>query len=99
MAFVPTEDILERTQGDRKLGAVVVGFALETGDGRERARAKLERKRLNLIVLNHADDPAGGFEGETNHVWLIAPAEEIELATLSKHEVAERILDAVERRL
>jgi len=99
VVLMPTDDILARTQGHRKPGAVVVGFALETGDGRARARAKLERKGLDLIVLNHADDPAGGFEGETNRVWLIAPEEETELPTLSKREVAERILDAIEQRL
>jgi len=99
VVLVPTDDILAGTQGHRKPGAVVVGFALETGDGRARARAKLERKGLDLIVLNHADDPAGGFEGETNRVWLIAPEEETELPTLSKREVAERILDAIEQRL
>lgn len=99
LALEPTADILEGTVGSRKAGAVIVGFALETGDGRPRARAKLERKQLDLVVLNHADAPGSGFEAETNLVSLIDANGATDLDPMPKWEVAERILDAVERRL
>lgn len=95
-----TPDILITTAGSRKKGSVIVGFALETGEGMERAQAKLDKKKLDLIVLNDALETGAGFEVETNKVTIlgkgIAPHA---LPLLSKREVAEAILDAVEARL
>ena len=55
----------------------IVGFAAEHGEGGvERARAKLERKGADLIVLNDVSDPAIGFESEENAVTLIDAAGE-----------------------
>ncbi len=50
----PTEDILGSTRDHRKKGSVMVGFALETGDALAKGLAKLERKALDLIVVNDA---------------------------------------------
>lgn len=99
LALEPAPDILRETRDDRPSGCLVVGFALETEDGEANARAKLESKGLDLVVLNHAG-PGSGFETETNQVTLIGRGGEAEtLPILSKDEVAERILDRVERRL
>jgi len=77
-----------------------VGFALETGDGRAHAQAKLREKRLDYIILNDALEPGAGFEVATNRVTIIGKrGESIELPLLPKRDVAERILDAVEREL
>ena len=80
---------------------VVVGFALETGgDGVAKARKKLQDKGLDFVVLNDALEPGAGFEVSTNRVTIIGRGgEPIELPLLSKRDVAERILDAVERAL
>lgn len=94
-----TTDVLEATIDRRKNGLVSVGFALETEDGAGRAREKLQRKRLDLIVLNRAGEEGSGFETETNKVTLISKDAEIPLERMSKRDVAERILDEVERRL
>ena len=51
--LVRNPDILATLAG-RKGGRLVVGFALETGDGLTRARAKLERKKADYMVLNDA---------------------------------------------
>ena len=96
VTLVPTPDILEGTRDRRKPGAVMVGFALETGDGVARARAKLERKGLDLIVLNYANEDGAGFETMTNRVTLIRADGEESLPLLSKADVADRILDAIE---
>ncbi len=87
------------TRDKRRKGMVTVGFALETDEGLERAKAKLERKGLDLIVLNMANEPGAGFEVPTNRVTFIdhAGSEPIEL--LPKAAVAELILDRVEQRL
>ena len=71
----PTEDILAGARGRAARGQTVVGFAAEHGeDGVERARAKLERKGADLIVLNDVSDPEIGFESEENAVTLIEPS-------------------------
>jgi phosphopantothenoylcysteine decarboxylase/phosphopantothenate--cysteine ligase len=98
--LVPTPDVLMSTAGSRKRGAVIVGFALETGDALARAREKLARKQLDLIVVNDALEPGAGFEVTTNRVALLGRDGSVtELPLASKHEVAHAILDAVEARL
>src|SRR5690606_16392200 len=52
----PAPDVLRVTREQRREGAVIIGFALETGDGRDSARAKLNDKGLDMIVLNSADE-------------------------------------------
>ena len=96
----PTTDILSATRSARRAGSVIVGFALETGDALAKGRAKLERKDLDLIVVNDALEPGAGFEVETNRVALIDRDGAAQILPLqSKREVAEAILDAVERAL
>jgi phosphopantothenoylcysteine decarboxylase/phosphopantothenate--cysteine ligase len=100
LALEPTPDVLASTVGHRKPGAVIVGFALETGNAISRAREKLSRKQLDLIVVNDALEPGAGFEVETNRVTLLGRDGSVaELPLASKHEVAHAILDAVEARL
>ncbi|HEX5385487.1 MAG TPA: bifunctional phosphopantothenoylcysteine decarboxylase/phosphopantothenate--cysteine ligase CoaBC [Gemmatimonadales bacterium] len=95
----PTDDILGATRGRRKPGSVTVGFALETGDALSKGRAKLERKALDLIVVNDALEPGAGFEHDTNRVALLDRGGASRILPLqSKREVAEAILDAVEAR-
>jgi len=86
-------------------GCVIVGFALEAGgaeggNGVARAEAKLREKHLDYIILNDALEPGAGFEVTTNRVTIIGKrAEPVVLPLLSKRDVAERILDAVEQAL
>ena len=95
--FEPTADILSATRKSRKPGCLVVGFALETGDAIARGRAKLERKGLDLIVVNDALEPGAGFEGDTNRVTILGKAgAQWEVALASKASVAESIMDQVE---
>jgi phosphopantothenoylcysteine decarboxylase/phosphopantothenate--cysteine ligase len=94
----PTPDILASLK--RPAGCVVVGFALETGDGLARARTKLKDKRLDYVVLNDALEPGAGFEVTTNRVTLLSRAgARTELPLLEKRDVAQRILDVVEHDL
>jgi len=94
----PTPDILRSLK--RPAGCVVVGFALETGDGLARARKKLKDKRLDYVVLNDALEPGAGFEVTTNKVTLLARSgAQTELPLQDKRDVARRILDMVEHDL
>ena len=96
----PTADILSATAAARRAGSVMVGFALETGDALSKGKAKLERKALDLIVINDALEPGAGFEVDTNRVAILGrDGTSMILPLQSKRETAEQILDAVEARL
>jgi phosphopantothenoylcysteine decarboxylase / phosphopantothenate---cysteine ligase len=96
----PTEDILGATRGVRKPGSIMVGFALETGDALAKGLSKLERKGLDLIVVNDALEPGAGFEKDTNRVAMLGRDGTRKILPLqSKRQVAEAILDEVEQRL
>ncbi len=98
--LVATNDILRTTAPRRAPGTVVVGFALETENAVENARAKLASKALDLIVLNDATEEGAGFEVDTNRVTLIARSgDPVVLPLMPKTEVAEAILDRVEELL
>jgi phosphopantothenoylcysteine decarboxylase/phosphopantothenate--cysteine ligase len=96
----PTGDVLDGTRGVRKPGSMIVGFALETGDALAKGLAKLERKGLDLIVVNDALEPGAGFEKDTNRVALLgSDGTRAILPLQSKREVADAILDRVEQTL
>jgi phosphopantothenoylcysteine decarboxylase/phosphopantothenate--cysteine ligase len=87
-------DIL-RDLGARKTGQILVGFALETHDDIANARAKLQRKKLDLVVLNNPTVPGAGFGTDTNVVTLVHAAGEEPLPLLPKSRVADVILDRI----
>ena len=96
--FESTADILRSTKGQRRKGAVIVGFALETGAAVNGALKKLAEKGLDLIVANDATEPGAGFSVDTNRVTLIAKdGTREDLPLLPKTAVADEILDRVER--
>ncbi len=87
-----TQDFFLEIQGP----IVKVGFAAETNDLIANARAKLTKKRLDLIVANDITAPGSGFAVDTNQVTLIdAQGAEEALPLLPKYEVAQRVLDRV----
>ncbi len=88
-------DIL-KSAGERKSRQVVVGFALETENGEEHARRKLQAKHCDLIVLNSATEAGAGFGTDTNIVTLLGADGSVErLPTLPKIDVAHRILTRI----
>jgi len=95
LALAHTTDILRDTRKDRRPGTVVVGFALETEQLDERAREKLEKKDLDLIVANQTGE-GSGFGHDTNRVTLLGRDGSREaLPLMAKTDVAEVILDRV----
>ena len=74
-----------------------IGFAAESENLMQNARAKLETKGLDMIVANDITSPGSGFGADTNQVTLLFKDGRIEaLPLMSKADVAERILDVVE---
>ena len=97
LALEPTQDVLASLSARRRDGQTLVGFAAEHGEGAlARARAKLERKRLDAIVLNDVSDPGIGFDSERNAVTIITAGGELQVGPAGKREVAEAVLDAVQ---
>lgn len=84
----------------RRKGMLVVGFALETGNGLAKARSKMQNKALDFVILNDATEPGAGFEVTTNRVTILGRnGTHVDLPVLPKRDVAERILDVVEEAL
>jgi phosphopantothenoylcysteine decarboxylase/phosphopantothenate--cysteine ligase len=91
-----TPDILKTLGDNKRPNQLLVGFAMETGDGLENARRKLTEKNLDWIVLNDLTEEGAGFGTSTNRVTLLARDGSTEdLPLMSKPEVAEAILDRV----
>jgi phosphopantothenoylcysteine decarboxylase/phosphopantothenate--cysteine ligase len=94
LRMVRTPDILADLGARKPDGQTLVGFAMETQDGEAHARAKLERKGLDAIVLNMLGESGAGFGSDTNRVTLIrASGEADELPLASKADVARMLLD------
>jgi phosphopantothenoylcysteine decarboxylase/phosphopantothenate--cysteine ligase len=90
-----TKDILA-SLGDIKKNQFLIGFALETENEIENAKAKIQKKNLNLIVLNSLQDQGAGFGKATNKVTFIDSSFNVEPMDLkSKEEVADDILNKV----
>ena len=91
----PTQDILAY-MGSVKKNQFLVGFALETENEVENAQGKLQRKNLDLIVLNSLNDTGAGFKTETNKVTFIKQDGTVLPQDLkSKTEVAEDLLNLI----
>ena len=95
LEFEPTPDILAEL-GRAKGRRILVGFAAETGDLAENARAKLACKGADMIVANDVTQEGAGFGTDTNIVTLFfRDGREIPLPKLSKFDAANRILDHI----
>lgn len=90
-----TKDILA-SLGEQKEKQFLIGFALETENEIEHAKQKIQKKNLDLIVLNSLNDKGAGFGQPTNKVTFISKDFEIEPKELkSKEEVAQDIINKV----
>lgn len=91
-----TKDILAHMGELKKENQFLVGFALETDNEIPNAMSKLERKNLDLIVLNSLQDTGAGFNGDTNKITIIDKNKNITSFDLkSKKEVASDITEKI----
>jgi phosphopantothenoylcysteine decarboxylase/phosphopantothenate--cysteine ligase len=93
----PTTDVLAELAGLRKPGQTLVGFAAEHGgDPVTHGRLKLERKRVDAVVVNDISDPAIGFESDQNEVTIVTASAVKAVPRGPKTAVARAIVDVVE---
>jgi phosphopantothenoylcysteine decarboxylase / phosphopantothenate---cysteine ligase len=91
----PTTDILARLGETRSSGQRLIGFAAEHGGGAvERARAKLDRKRVDMIVVNDISRSDIGFDQDANEITIVTSHGEEAVSRRSKQECAAAIWDA-----
>lgn len=93
--LVKNPDIL-KAMGERKKNQILVGFALETQNEVKNAKEKLNKKNLDLIVLNSLREAGAGFGHDTNKVKIITQNSEKSFGLKSKKEVARDILNCIE---
>jgi phosphopantothenoylcysteine decarboxylase/phosphopantothenate--cysteine ligase len=97
-----TSDVLAALAAQRREGQTLVGFAAEYGEhGVELARGKLVEKGVDAIVVNDISRQDIGFDSDANEVTILtsdgAPNGAVKVARAGKSQVAEAILDAVEK--
>ncbi len=96
----PTVDVISALAAGRRPGQVLVGFAAEHGDGAlAHARDKLERKRVDAIVVNDVSQPGIGFDAPDNEVTVVTAGAERLLPKAGKDAIADGVLDEVQRLL
>ena len=94
-----TTDILGTLKDRKREGQFICGFSMETENLIENSRKKLFKKNLDIIAANSIVDPGAGFGHDTNKVTIIARDGEESLPLISKAETADRILDAIIKRV
>jgi phosphopantothenoylcysteine decarboxylase/phosphopantothenate--cysteine ligase len=92
----PTPDTLAELGRTRRPGQLLVGFAAETNDHLAAGRGKLERKRADLIVVNHVEGEGSAFGADSATAYLVDAEGEQPLHAAAKSEVAARLLDWVQ---
>lgn len=91
-----TIDILATLGKSKTEKQILVGFALETNDEENYAKGKLEKKNLDLVVLNSLNDKGAGFKSDTNKITIFNKAfERTKFEVKTKNEVAKDICNAI----
>jgi phosphopantothenoylcysteine decarboxylase/phosphopantothenate--cysteine ligase len=95
----PTEDVLSALAARRRERQLLVGFAAEHGEGAvQYGRGKLERKRLDAVVVNDVSTPGVGFDSSDNEVTILTAGGGVrQVPRASKESVARAVLDEIER--
>jgi len=100
LELLPTKDIAAELGHVKKASQMLVGFALETNDEENNALSKMQRKNLDMIVLNSLNDKGAGFGGDTNKVTIMDRAGGRTVYDLkTKTEVARDIVNEIASRL
>ncbi|MCO4294726.1 bifunctional phosphopantothenoylcysteine decarboxylase/phosphopantothenate--cysteine ligase CoaBC [Solitalea sp. MAHUQ-68] len=96
IALTKTKDVLGELGKQKKPNQLLVGFALETNNELDNAKAKLEKKNLDFIVLNSLNDKGAGFQKDTNKISILDKKGAIESFDLKpKTEVAKDIVNKI----
>ena len=93
LSLARTEDTLQYLGDHKPDGQILCGFAMETSDLENKARAKLAKKNLDMIVANNVKVAGAGFGTDTNVVTFITADSTEQLEIMSKERVAMKLLD------
>ena len=100
LELLPTKDIAAELGRIKTASQLLIGFALETNDEEINALSKMQRKNLDMIVLNSLNDKGAGFSVDTNKVTILGKAGDKTVYELkTKVEVAKDIVDQIASRL
>jgi phosphopantothenoylcysteine decarboxylase/phosphopantothenate--cysteine ligase len=100
LELVRTADVLAEVAAHPLRPRLVVGFAAETDDVGRHARAKLERKQLDLIAANRVGVAGSGFESDDNALVVHGPGGfSRTLGPAAKTQLADDLLDLIQERL
>ena len=100
LVLKPTRDIAGAMGAGKRAGQFFVGFALESDEGLDQARAKMKRKRMDLMVLNSLQDEGAGFGVDTNRLTFIGAGGETERTELaSKQDLARDLVARILNRI
>ncbi len=95
--LIKNKDILATVGLNKRSSQIIIGFALETNNGIEYAQSKLNKKNLDMIVLNSLEDAGAGFQYDTNKITILDKynnQKNFELKT--KEQVAKDIIYYIE---
>ncbi len=96
LRLVPNPDIAATLGAEKRDGQILAGFALETDNETANALGKMERKNLDMIVLNSLRDAGAGFRTDTNKVSILRrDGSRTDYPLKPKAEVAADILDSL----
>ena len=100
LELLPTKDIAACLGKMKKTSQILIGFALETNDEENNALSKMNRKNLDMIVLNSLNDAGAGFGVDTNKITIMDKSgKKIVYELKTKTEVARDIVDQIVVRL
>ena len=96
LRLVRTPDVLTALADRRRPDQLLVGFAAEHGaEAVANARGKLQRKKLDAVVVNDVSQPGIAFDAPDNEVVIVMREREVPVPKAAKEQVAREILDAV----
>ena len=94
--LVKNPDIARALGAAKRPGQLLVGFALETDHEGDNARAKLQAKNLDMVVLNSLRDAGAGFATDTNKITIFtADGRTVPFELKDKRAVASDIIDTM----
>jgi phosphopantothenoylcysteine decarboxylase/phosphopantothenate--cysteine ligase len=101
LSLMENPDILATLAISAKRPRLLVGFAAETENVVAHARAKLAKKRCDMIVANDVSGPpgAGVMGGDRNQIHIVTPDSVEEWDDLPKDIVANRLVERIASRL
>jgi phosphopantothenoylcysteine decarboxylase/phosphopantothenate--cysteine ligase len=95
LKLTPNPDILAELGRTKQPNQLLVGFAAETSSLAEQAKAKLQRKNLDLIVANLVNRREVGMGAATNRVTIYSRQDAVELPEEAKPLLADKILSYI----